>query len=187
MGKVYEVIDESLRKFIQQQKMFFVATAPLAGDGLVNVSPKGLDSLRVLDPQTVAYADLTGSGIETVAHLRENGRIVLMFCAVEGSPKILRLHGRGEVLEPDHEDFPSLTAQFPNYGALRSLIKVHCHRISDSCGFGVPLYEFKQDRPQLVAWAEKKGPRGVAEFQRKHNMKSLDGLPGITVQDEDIP
>jgi len=142
MGKLYESIDDSLVEFIQAQKMFFVATAPLSGDGLVNVSPKGLDSFRVLDSQTVAYADLTGSGIETVAHLKENGRIVIMFCSFDQTPKILRLHGRGDVIERSHADFAQLQSLFPEYIGLRSFIRIRCERISDSCGWGVPRYEF---------------------------------------------
>lgn len=179
MGKVYDAIDESLQEFIQRQQMFFVATAPLSSDGLVNLSPKGLDSLRVLDDHTVIYADLTGSGIETVAHLKENGRIVLMFCAFEGEPKIVRLHGRGEVIEPSHDEFQQLRTRFPEYVGLRSFIRIHCHRITDSCGWGVPLYEFKGQRSQLVAWAENKGVDGVARYQQVTNTKSLDGLTGI--------
>ena len=180
MGKVYDSIDESLKEFIQRQRMFFVATAPLAGDGLVNLSPKGLDSLRVMDEHTVAYADLTGSGIETVAHIKENGRIVVMFCSFEGAPKIVRLHGRGEVIEPSHDEFEELRNVFPDYPGLRCFIRVRCERVSDSCGWSVPLYEFKAQRSQLVAWAESKGIDEVSQYQREVNDRSLDGLPGLT-------
>ena len=180
MGKVYNAIDDSLKEFIQQQHVFFVATAPLSGDGLVNLSPKGLDSLRILDDHTVAYADLTGSGIETVAHVKENGRIVLMFCAFEGAPKIVRLHGRGDVIEPGDAEFEILSKHFPEHVGLRSFIRVHCRRISDSCGWGVPQYEFKSQRSQLTAWCEKHGVDGVARYQRETNAESLDALPGIT-------
>ena len=181
MGKIYETIDDSLREFIGRQQMFFVATAPLSDDGLVNLSPKGLDSLRILNGRTVVYADLTGSGIETVAHLKENGRIVIMFCAFEGTPNIVRLHGRGEVIEPRNSDFSGLRDLFPKYDGLRSLIRVDCHRISDSCGFGVPMYEYKGQRSQLIAWADRQGVTGVAQYQRKMNRVSLDELPGLTL------
>lgn len=179
MGKVYETITQSLRDFIERQQMFFVATAPRSDAGLINVSPKGLDSLRVLDDRTVVYADLTGSGIETVAHLKENGRIVLMFCAFTGPPKIVRLHGRGEVIESANSQFGHLRTLFPEYAGLRSFIRIHCHRVSDSCGFGVPLYDFQGDRSQLSDWATGKEPEQIAEYQQKKNAKSLDGLPGI--------
>lgn len=179
MGKVYESLDDSLQTFIESQQMFFVATAPLSAEGLVNVSPKGLDSLRVLDPQTVAYVDLTGSGIETVAHLKENARIVIMFCSFERTPKILRLHGRGDVIEPGHTDFSDLRSLFPQYPGLRSIIRVRCERISDSCGWGVPRYEYLGQRTQLTAWAEKLGPEKVADYQRTENTESLDRLPGL--------
>jgi hypothetical protein len=185
MGKVYNAIDESLKEFIQRQQMFFVATAPLSSEGLVNLSPKGLDSLRILDDHTVVYADLTGSGIETVAHLKENGRIVLMFCSFEGAPKIVRLHGRGEVIESSHDEFQQLRTGFPEYVGLRSFIRLHCHRISDSCGWSVPLYEFREQRSQLVAWAENKGGDEVALYQQTVNTESLDGLPGITLRSEE--
>lgn len=181
MGKVYDAIDESLKGFIERQQMFFVATAPISGDGLINLSPKGLDSLRILDDHTVAYADLTGSGIETVAHLKENGRIVLMFCAFEGAPNIVRLQGRGEVIEPSDDGFEEIGEGFPKYTGMRCFIRIHCHRISDSCGFSVPLYDFKSQRSQLQAWAKNKGEDGVALYQQTENTVSLDGLPGIRV------
>lgn len=179
MGKVYDRIDDRLAEFIGRQKVFFVASAPLSGDGLVNLSPKGLDTFAILDDTTVAYLDLTGSGIETVAHLRENGRIVVMFCAFDGPPLIVRVHGRGEVVEPDHADFPDLVARFPAHPGTRAIIRVHATRISDSCGFGVPLYRFEAERDQLGRFAEKKGPDGLREYQAKNNRKSLDALPGL--------
>ncbi len=181
MGKTYDSIDETLSKFIQAQQMFFVATAPLASDGNINLSPKGLDSLRILDEQTIAYADMAGSGIETVAHLRENGRIVIMFCAFNGSPKIVRLHGRGEVIGPNHPDFLQLSESFPSYIGLRCFIRVRCDRISDSCGFGVPLFDYRGQRSQLVDWAEQKGIEDLREYQYRMNRTSIDGLPGIEI------
>ena len=179
MGKVYDALDLNLRDFISRQQMFFVATAPLSNAGLINLSPKGLDSLRVLDDRTVAYADLTGSGIETVAHLKENGRIVIMFFAFSGTPNILRLHGRGEVIAPSHEEFEHLAGQFQAYTGLRSVIRIRCQRISDSCGWAVPLYDFQEHRSQLLDWSESKGTDGLRVYQQTKNVQSLDGLPGL--------
>jgi hypothetical protein len=179
MGKEYDSITDGIRQFIEKQQMFFVATAPLASDGLVNVSPKGLDSFRILDGNTVAYVDLVGSGIETVAHLKENGRIVIMFCAFDGAPNIVRLYGHGEAISRDHADFQSLAVQFPAFLGLRTIVRVTCHRIADSCGFGVPLFDFVGQRAQLEQWAEKKGVASVNEYVAKMNATSLDGLPGL--------
>ena len=179
MGKIYEQIDARLETFIRNQKMFFVGTAPLSAEGMVNVSPKGLDSFAILDPHTVAYLDLSGSGIETIAHLRENGRIVIMFCAFEGPPNIVRLHGTGEAIMPDDPAFAALAARFPSYPGTRSIIRVHCTRISDSCGFGVPRYELAGQRSQLTDWAERKGPEGMRDYRQKNNAHSIDGLPGL--------
>ncbi|MBB6430677.1 pyridoxamine 5'-phosphate oxidase family protein [Algisphaera agarilytica] len=173
------------KQFIAEQKMFFVATAPLADDGLINLSPKGLDgTFVVLDDQTVAYLDLTGSGVETIAHLNENSRICLMFCAFEGRPNIFRIQGRGEVVLPEHEAFESLLAHFPEQGdgpGVRSVIRIHADRIADSCGYGVPLMEYKEQRTELTDWAEKQGTEGVERYQRNKNRTSLDGLPGLPV------
>lgn len=179
MGKQFERIEPELQRFIEDQKLFFVATAPLEEDGLVNVSPKGLDTFRVLDEHTVAYADLTGSGVETVAHLKQNGRIVIMFCAFEGAPKIVRLHGSGEVIEPANEEFAGLSQLFDAPLGLRSVIRVRCKRYSTSCGFGVPLMEFKSERTQLPASHDRKGQEGLERYWEEKNRTSLDGLPGI--------
>lgn len=184
MGKTYEAIPERLADFIERQKMFFVATAPKADEGLVNLSPKGLESFRILGPTTVAYLDLTGSGIETVAHLKENGRIVIMFCAFEGAPNIVRLQGRGEVIEPGHAEFETLVKEFPEYDGTRSVIRVECTRISDSCGYGVPKYEYVGQRTQLTAYTDKVGPEKMAQYRREHNARSLDGLPGLAITEE---
>ena len=179
MGKLFERIDDEVAAFIKAQQMFFVATAPLSAEGHVNLSPKGLDSFAILDDQTVVYADLIGSGVETVAHIRENGRIVMMFCAFDGEPNIIRLHGRGEVIPPHHPDFDSLQELFPHYTALRSFIRVTCDRIADSCGWGVPLYEFQGQRSQYIDFTNKTGVDGVREYQAQNNRESIDGLPGI--------
>lgn len=179
MGKVFEAIDERLAAWIAAQRMFFVATAPLAGDGLVNCSPRGLDSLAVLGPRELAWLDLTGSGVETIAHLRENGRIVLMFCAFEGPPRIVRLHGHGTVLEPGDPEFDALRARFPAHEGVRAVIRVACRRISDSCGYGVPLMAYQGERDQLPAWARRKGPEGLRAYRAQNNARSVDGLPGL--------
>ncbi len=178
MGKVLTTIDDSLRSFLESQRMFFVATAP--AEGHLNLSPKGLDTFRVLDEHTVAYLDFVGSGVETIAHLKENGRIVLLFCAFTGAPKIVRLHGRGEAIFPSDAEYPALRALFPDYAGARAVIRVHCERISDSCGYAVPLYDFRGHRTQLIDWAEKKGPEGLADYQRQKNAESIDGLPGLS-------
>ena len=179
MGQTYAEIDERLHAFITAQRVFFVATAPAEAGGHVNLSPKGLDSLRILDPRSVAYVDYVGSGIETIAHLRDNGRIVVMFCAFEGPPKIVRLHGRGEALEPGHRKFDRLRAHFAPGGAVRSVIHIALDRISDSCGYGVPEYRYVGERPQLGTWADRKGDAGVRAYQEANNAASIDGLPGL--------
>ncbi len=179
MGKVYEAIDGHLAAFISAQHVFFVGTAPSGGEGHVNVSPKGMDSFRILDPTTVAYLDLTGSGVETIAHLRDNGRITLLFCAFEGPPKIVRLYGRGESVLPGAAAFADLAAQFPALPGRRSVIRVRLDRVSDSCGYAVPTYRYAGERDQLVAWAERKGAGGLDAYRRERNARSIDGLPGI--------
>ena len=180
MGKTYTTIDEKLANWLGAQKIFFVATAPLSPEGHVNCSPKDAASFRILDEQTVLYLDLTGSGVETIAHLKENGRIVLMFCAMEGPPKIVRLHGQGEPIESQHPDLESLRALFKDTPGLRALIRVRLTRISDSCGFGVPLYEFRGERAQLKDWVERKGEPSLAAYRREKNSRSIDGLPGAS-------
>jgi len=179
MGKARTTIDEVATRFIQAQPMFFVASAPLDANGHVNVSPKGVDSFRILDPATVAYLDLTGSGVETVAHIKENGRVVLMFCAFQGAPNILRLHGRGRVVEPHQPEFKDLAARFPAYQSTRSIIVVELTRVADSCGYGVPLMKYEAERSQLFDWTRKKGPEGLDAYRREKNRRSVDGLPGL--------
>lgn len=181
MGKLYDSLDEELIEFIGRQHMFFVATAPLAGDGFVNLSPKGHDTLRVLGPRTVGYLDFVGSGVETIAHARENGRIVLLFCAFEGPPRILRIHGRAKAFEPGHPQFAALREHFgpPSRASERAILRIEATRIATSCGYGVPLYEFVEERTQLADWAERKGPEAMREYMVKRNTTSLDGLPGL--------
>jgi hypothetical protein len=178
MAKTFDAIDAKLRRFIETQKMFFVATAPLSPEGHVNLSPKGLDgTLAVIDERTVAYLDFTGSGVETIAHIRENGRICMMFCAFEGPPRIVRIHGAGDAIEPEDGEFASLRGHFGEYPGVRAIIRIRANRISDSCGYGVPLFDYKGERDQLQRWASSKGQDGVAEYQREKNAESLDGLP----------
>ncbi|TDJ10652.1 MAG: pyridoxamine 5'-phosphate oxidase family protein [Deltaproteobacteria bacterium] len=184
MGKTFPDIDERNAQFIRDQHVFFVATAPRAADGLLNLSPKGLDSFSILDPHTVAYLDLVGSGIETVAHLRENARIVILFCAFEGPPRLLRLHGRGDVVEPGDAEWDELAAHFPNYPGARSIIRVRLERISDSCGYGVPLYQHEGPRSQLIEWADRKGIDGIEAYKVDHNLESIDGLAGLRRTEE---
>ena len=179
MGKIHERLDGKLIEFIGSQHMFFVGTAPDSPEGHLNISPKGLDTFRILGPKSVAYLDLTGSGIETVAHLRQNGRITIMFCAFEGRPLILRLHGRGRVVEPGDTEWVGLIARFPEYPGVRSVIVVDVERVADSCGFAVPLYEYRGERSQLIAYAEKKGPEGMEQYKAQKNRASIDGIAGL--------
>jgi hypothetical protein len=178
MARVHDEISPALAEFVEAQPVFFVGTAPLAGDGHVNVSPKGLVPVRVLDPRTVAYLDLTGSGIETVAHLRENGRITLMFCAFWGRPDIVRLYGRGEAVRRGDPGADALFAHFPDHPGARAVVRVTLDRISSSCGFGVPRLDLVEDRDELVAWATKKTEAKLEEYRTDRNATSIDGLPG---------
>ena len=177
MGRVYDDISEELALWIGKQPMFFVATA--ARGAHVNVSPRGLDTFRVLGPKRVAWLDLTGSGVETIAHLRADGRITLMFCAFEGLPKILRLYGRGKVLEPGDVGYDELRPRFPDLAGERAIIDVSVGRIADSCGFGVPRMDLVGPRDRLLTSAERKGPGKIAEYQALKNAQSIDGLPGL--------
>ena len=189
MGRIYDRINEHQRAWIARQALFFVGTAPLDGDGHFNVSPKGpIGTLRVLDDHTVAYLDLVGSGAETIAHLRENGRIVVMLCAFDGPPRILRLHGRGEVVEAGDPRFDDLVAraefeQPAHAQSRRSIVLVHVERIADSCGYGVPLLRYESARPHSDAWVAKKlrvgGDDSIARYSAEHNAVSIDGLPAL--------
>ena len=179
MPDLLEKIDESLAQWIKQQRMFFVGTAPLSKTGHINISPKGGDAFRVIGEHEVVYHDLTGSGAETAAHLRENGRIVILFAAFEGPPKIVRLHGQGEVIDPKHPDYFELEALFPKHVGTRSFIRIRVSRVSKSCGFSVPLYEYQGQRDTLDKWCDQKGPEGVKDYQMRNNRLSLDGLPAF--------
>lgn len=189
MGRTASAIDERTAAFVEAQPVFFVATAPLSADGHVNCSPKGnRGELVVLDERRAAYLDQTGSGVETIAHLRENGRLVLMVCAFTGPPRIVRLHGRGEAVVPTDPRFPDLIARFPRLAdqppdqappGVRAVILLSVDRVSDSCGYGVPLMGFEGHRSQMDDWARRKGPDGLAEYQATRNVTSIDGLPGL--------
>jgi hypothetical protein len=176
MGKVTESITPELKEFIEGQPLFFVATAPLSADGHVNLSPKGVESLKVLAPDQVAYLDLTGSGNETSAHLGENGRITFMFCAFTGRPRILRLYGRGTVVLPGSPRWNELVRHFDPHPGIRQIITADISRIQTSCGFGVPLMEHHGQRDMLARWAETKGD-ALPAYREKHNASSIDGLP----------
>jgi hypothetical protein len=187
MGRAHEEIGPELAAWIGAQPLFFVGTAPLSPGGHGNISPKGLDTLRILGPRRVAYLDLTGSGAETIAHLRENGRIVLMFCAFSGPPKIVRLHGKGQVVTPESPAWPQLRGQFPEYIGARAVIDVVVTRASDSCGFGVPTFSGPVDREALLRWAAAKGREGLPAYRRQKNSRSIDGLPGMSVESDESP
>jgi hypothetical protein len=176
MGKPHDSITAELRAFIDAQRVFFVATAPLEAAGHVNLSPKGMDTLRVLSPTRVAYLDLTGSGNETAAHLAQNGRVTLMFCAFEGMPKILRLYGRGRAVTPGSREWSELSAHFPALPGARQVIVADVTRVQTSCGFGVPLMQFDGQRDVLVRWAEGKGDHGLRKYREEKNRVSIDGL-----------
>jgi hypothetical protein len=176
MGKFFEQLTPSHREFIARQKIYFVATAP--DSGRINLSPKGYDSFRVLSPSRVGYLDLTGSGNETAAHLAQNGRATLMFCAFEGDPLILRLYGRGRSVYPHEEEWKQLRPLFgPAIAGERQLVIIDVESVQTSCGFGVPFFEHVDSRPTLIDWAEKKGPEGLALYQHEKNAVSIDGLP----------
>jgi hypothetical protein len=179
MSDPYKELDQGLQTFIAEQQIFFVSTAPSSGDGHINVSPKGLDSFRILGPRQVAYLDLTGSGVETIAHLRENRRVTIMFCAFSGRPRIVRLYGQGRAVERADAQWNEHSRRFPEYLSARSLVLVEVERIADSCGYGVPLYEYVGQRSQLTDWAQRKGADGVAQYQSQKNRQSIDGLPGL--------
>lgn len=189
MGKIFDGIDDTLAHWIAAQPLYFVASAPLDAGGHINVSPKGpIGTLRVLDASTVAYLDLVGSGAETIAHVRENGRIVVMFCAFQGPPRIVRLHGRAEIVAAGDPAFGELMGRCefeePEVAAARrAVVLVHVTRVADSCGYGVPLMSYEGQRPHMDAWADKKmrvgGPEALLDYQREKNSLSIDGLPAV--------
>lgn len=180
MGKQFEELTPDLREWIERQRMFFVATAPRADDGLLNCSPKGMDTFRIISPHEVGYLDLTGSGIETAAHVGENGRIIFMFCAFDGPPKILRLHGTAAYYMRASPEFRDVQGLFPVLPGTRGIVRARLTRISDSCGWAVPRYEFVKQRDTLIRWSESEGPDALANFRAETNARSVDGLPGLS-------
>jgi hypothetical protein len=183
MGRAFDEITEPMQSFIAQQHMFFVATAPLADVGRVNMSPKGYDSFRLVDNRTVAYLDLTGSGAETIAHLRENGRITFMFCAFDGKPNIVRFYGRGRVVRAGDSDWSDLLDLFAGSdvldGAVRSIVLAQIDRTSTSCGYSVPFMEFDGERRRLLEWADGKSNNDLNAYWADKNAESIDGLPAL--------
>jgi len=179
MAKFYETISESMQQFIEQQHIFFVATAPLSAEGHVNISPKGKDSFRILSPTSVAYLDLIGSGNETSAHTHENGRITIMFCAFDGPPNIVRLFGKGRTVLPSDAEWGELSALFPleNYNNVRQIIVADIHVTQTSCGYGVPFMDYVGERDTMERWADAKGADGLITYQCEKNAESIDGLP----------
>jgi hypothetical protein len=176
MAKFFARLDQHLRDFIAEQKIFFTATAP--ADGRINLSPKGMDTLRCVDDGTVAYLDLTGSGNETAAHLAENGRLTIMFCSFSESPLILRLYGRGRVVRDGDAGWDALRAHFSSsYPGERQIIVLEVESAQTSCGFAVPVYELQRERQKLVEWIATKGEDGIREYRREKNRVSIDGLP----------
>lgn len=179
MGKIHDSISPDITAWIARQKIFFVSTAPLSSAGHINCSPKGLDAFRILDEHHAVYQDLTGSGVETIAHLRENQRILIMFCAFDGPPKIVRLHGNGSVVTAGHPDYEHYQGLFPHHSGTRAYIHITVTRISDSCGYSVPLYDYRQDRDVLDKWSVNKGDEGLKIYRNQKNRESIDGLPAL--------
>jgi hypothetical protein len=182
MAKFFDSIQEQHQAFIEKQKMFFTASAPLAADGHVNLSPKGIDSFKVLSANKVAYMDIIGSGNETSAHILENGRITIMFCAFEGPPNILRLYGKGYAVLPGDEEWASLAQYFDILLATRQIIVADIHKVQTSCGFSVPYYAYEGERDQAYNWAANKGTDGLEAYKKEKNMLSMDGLPTALVK-----
>jgi hypothetical protein len=179
MGKPFEEITPEVREWVGRQRVFFVATASLSSGGLVNCSPKGMDTFRFLGPREVGYLDLTGSGIETAAHLAENRRIVFMFCAFAGPPRIMRFHGFGAYHLPGSASFEEVVDSFSELPGARGIVRARLTRIAESCGFGVPRYEFVEERDTLSRWARSKGADGLERYRKSRNRQSIEGLPGL--------
>lgn len=181
MAKFYSEINFSLQDFIKEQKIFFTATAP--EQGRINLSPKGIDTFRCIDSKTVAYLDLTGSGNETAAHLTENSRMTIMFCSFSEKPMILRLYGQGKAIRPRDKEWQPFSSLFDSLPGERQIIVVEVNSVQTSCGYGVPLYEFKEERKTLIDWAVKKGEQGIKEYWATKNLNSIDGLPTKLLED----
>jgi hypothetical protein len=177
MGKFFDAILDTHKAFIEKQKIYFIASAPLSAEGHVNVSPKGIDSFRVLSPNRVAYMDIVGSGNETSAHMLENGRITVMFCSFDGPPNIMRLYGKGYTVLPGDEQWDELSPLFELHLGTRQIIVADIDKVQTSCGFGVPYYEYLGERDQAQKWAEHKGADGLELYKQEKNRVSMDGLP----------
>lgn len=175
MAKFYSELPDVLQRFIQEQKLFFTATAP--NQGRINLSPKGIDTFRCLDPNTVAYLDLTGSGNESAAHLQQNGRMTIMFCSFSEKPLILRLYGQGRTIRPRYPDWSKFYNLFDPQPGARQIVVLKIDSVQTSCGYGVPMFEFLQERPTLSEWAHKKGESGIHQYWEAKNQTSIDGLP----------
>ena len=175
MAKHSDHISKRIQKFISEQKIFFVATA--TGDSRINLSPKGMDSFRVINEKRVLWLNLTGSGNETAAHLYADGRITVMFCAFEGAPMILRLYGKGKVINPNDENWDESVALFPKLAGTRQIIDIQIDLVQTSCGMSIPYYDFKEERLQLDDWAKGKGQDGIKEYWKDKNEQSIDGIP----------
>jgi hypothetical protein len=187
VGKVFDGIDDALERWIAAQPLFFVATAPLAADGRVNVSPRGHDSFSVLGRHRVAWVDYTGSGVETIAHLRQNGRVCVMFCSFDKRPRVVRLHGHGTVALPGEPAYEEVVSRHPDHPSTRAVVTVDVERVSDSCGYGVPVMEMVGERDLLRLAAEKRGQAGMAAYRNEKNAASIDGLHGLPVLDPAVP
>ena len=175
MAQMYGELSERHAEFVQAQKMYFVGTA--TADSRINVSPKGMDSLRIINPKRVAWLNVTGSGNETSAHVQADARMTVMFCAFEGPPLILRLYGKARVVHPGDADWNALYALFKPLPGARQIFDLAIDRVQTSCGMGVPLYDYKNHRGQLEPWAEKKGEAGLHDYWALKNQTSIDGLP----------
>ena len=175
MAKFTDKITSRVQKFIEDQKMFFVATAPK--DGSINLSPKGMDSFRVLNKNKVHWLNLTGSGNETAAHMSADGRITIMFCAFEGAPMILRLYGKGKVINPNDENWSEAVSNFPTLAGTRQIIEIDIEMVQTSCGMSIPYFDFKEERLQLDDWAKQKGEEGLKDYWKEKNEVSIDGIP----------
>jgi hypothetical protein len=186
MGRTYPTIPDHLASWMEQQPMFFVATAPRDG-GHVNVSPKGGDTFRVLSPTEVAYLDLTGSGAETLAHIRENGRLTVMFCSFDAKPQILRLYGQGESVRPGEPGWDGLAARFPEYPGVRSVIRLAVERVATSCGYAVPEMDLVRPRTKLDEWSARKGEDALVDYRAEKNTTSIDGLPAFDSETAPAP
>ena len=176
MSKLLPEIDEKLAQWIGEQHVFFVSTAPLSAQGHINTSPKGGDSFRILGPHEVAYLDFTGSGAETAAHVKENGRILITFCAFQGAPQIVRLHGKGEIIQLGSPNSEEIFSKFPNTPGVRAVVKINVTRVSTSCGFGIPVMDFKADRETLEKWSVSQGQESLKNYRAQKNAVSIDGL-----------